>query len=142
MKPIERRDGIVHTYVRSLPHPPSEVFRALTEGASLEAWFPARIVGEPGPGARVEPVSPPDPAATFPLPPTETARVGEVLVFEPPHRFELTFGDETLRFSVTAAPWGSVLVLVTEPREEPRRTKVPSEAPANDTSPKASVRAA
>ena len=43
---LERRDGQVFvTFIRKLPHPPSTVWRALTEPDHLAAWFPTTIEG-------------------------------------------------------------------------------------------------
>lgn len=118
------REG-VHTYVRHLPHAPAKVFRALTNEAELRAWFPAKVARGIGEGS-------------FVVDDGGVTREGRVLVFEPPHRLEYTFGNETLRWRIAEAPGGSVIVLVTE---EASATDPPQEsandAPANDTTTKA-----
>jgi uncharacterized protein YndB with AHSA1/START domain len=51
---LERdHDRAVVRYARHLPHPPSKVWRALTEPECLAAWFPTTIDGERAPGAQL-----------------------------------------------------------------------------------------
>jgi uncharacterized protein YndB with AHSA1/START domain len=94
---------------RQLPDPPSEVWRALTERDQLKAWFPCDVVVTGGTwevGA----------ALTFPFPPEDIdmTLTGEVLEVDPPHRLAYTWGEEILRFELTAHDGGTTLVLVDE----------------------------
>ena len=90
-------------YVRSLPHPPEKVWRALTEPEHMEAWFPCRIVGEWEVGAplRFEFKR----AGVDPI-------VGEVFTYNPPKQLEFTWGDELLQFELEPDGDGCVLTLV------------------------------
>lgn len=92
-------------FVRTLPHPPDRVWRALTEPERLAAWFPADIEGERAAGARLRFVF-----RNGEGPPTE----GEMVTFDPPSVLELRWGEELLRFEVKPAGGeaaGSVLTL-------------------------------
>lgn len=42
------------SFTRRLPHPPTKVWRAVTEAEHLAAWFPQQIVGERRAGARLQ----------------------------------------------------------------------------------------
>jgi uncharacterized protein YndB with AHSA1/START domain len=90
----------VVTYYREFPHPPEQVWRALTEDQHLEAWFPTTIEGERKQGAHL----------TFrhrdiDLPPME----GEIRAFDPPTLLELTWGPDTLRFELEPDGNGTAL---------------------------------
>jgi uncharacterized protein YndB with AHSA1/START domain len=82
-----REDQPTLSFERRLSHPVEVVWRAITESAQLEHWFPCRVVvDELRPGGEM----------TFefedmPLdaPSTMTGRVTE---FEPPRRFAFTWG--------------------------------------------------
>lgn len=97
-------DGLsVLRYRRHLPHPPQKVWRALTEDAHLEAWFPTTIVGVRETGAPLHFSFRHGEAEAFD---------GEMLVFEPPSLMELRWADDVLRFEVEPDGAGSVLHLV------------------------------
>jgi len=131
VKKREPSGAAARTYVRRVPHPPHKVFRALTAERELAAWFPAKV----GPIAEER-------GAPIAFEERGTAVTGSVLVCEPPHRLEYTFGDETLRWQVRAVPGGSVIVLVTEPNSEASPAEGSSEAANDTTAPKALLRAA
>ncbi|HEY3829780.1 MAG TPA: SRPBCC family protein [Solirubrobacteraceae bacterium] len=78
-------------YTRRLPHPPSRVWRALTEPEHLATWFPTTIDGERAAGARLI-----FRFADMNLPPME----GEILAFEPPSLLEFRWGPDLLRFEL------------------------------------------
>jgi uncharacterized protein YndB with AHSA1/START domain len=95
-------------YERRLAHPPSKVWRALTEDEHLEAWFPTTIEGERAVGSRL----------TFhhrdvDLPAME----GELLAFEPPSLLELTWGGDLLRFELRPDGDGTALTLTAKMQE-------------------------
>jgi uncharacterized protein YndB with AHSA1/START domain len=94
---------------RVLPDPPRVVWKALTEPDQLKAWFPCGVVvagGEWEPGA----------AISFPFGPEPDAMTlkGEVLEVREPDALTFTWGEETLRFTLTPQGTGTLLVLVDE----------------------------
>jgi uncharacterized protein YndB with AHSA1/START domain len=90
-------------FVRRLPHPPEKVWRALTEPAHLEVWFPAEIRGERTTGA----------ALSFVFRAGEgPTRDGQMLTYDPPSVLEFRWGDETLRFDLQPDGEGCVLTFV------------------------------
>jgi uncharacterized protein YndB with AHSA1/START domain len=86
---------------RQFPHPPEQVWRAITEAEHLRAWFPARIEGERKEGARLTFVF--EDAGDGPT------LEGDVLTYDPPRVFEFTWSDEILRFELTAVDGGTQL---------------------------------
>ena len=91
---LERQeDGrSVLRFTRRLAHPPEQVWRALTEPAFLEGWFPTTIDGDLAAGAPLR-----FRHRDVDLPAME----GEMLAFEPPSLMELRWGDEdVLRFAL------------------------------------------
>jgi uncharacterized protein YndB with AHSA1/START domain len=89
-------------FERKLPHPPEEVWRAITEPEYLARWFPTTIDGERAPGAHL----------SFEFPEGQLpAFEGEMLVFEPPRLMELRWGPDTLRFELRPAEEGTRLIL-------------------------------
>jgi uncharacterized protein YndB with AHSA1/START domain len=89
--------------VRSLDHPPAELWAALTDPERVGAWFPFRIEGDCTPGAPVRFVSP-DGDAAF---------AGEMVACDPPARWEVRWGaDELVRFDLEPTRWGTLLTLV------------------------------
>jgi uncharacterized protein YndB with AHSA1/START domain len=99
---LERGEGTVTVrFARRLPHPPQKVWRALTEADHLTAWFPTTIEGDlAAAGAplkfsfREVPIAPMD---------------GHAISCEPPTLLEFLWGDETLRFELTAQDSGTLL---------------------------------
>jgi uncharacterized protein YndB with AHSA1/START domain len=87
---------------RRLAHPADEVWAAITEPEHLAAWFPSDIVGERKAGATLH-----FPYRDQDLPPGE----GRVLQYEPPSRFEFTWGGDTLRFTLAEDGDGTLLEL-------------------------------
>jgi uncharacterized protein YndB with AHSA1/START domain len=78
-------------FERRLDHPVDAVWRAVTDPAELEHWFPASVAGELAPGGRLR-FTHREGAA----PPAE----GEVLAYAPPHRLAFTWGDERLEIDL------------------------------------------
>jgi uncharacterized protein YndB with AHSA1/START domain len=96
------RDGerAVVRFERHLPHPPTKVWRALTEPEHLAAWFPTTIDGERAPGAELV-----FRFTDLDLPPMD----GEMLAFEPTSLLELRWGPDALRFELAPDGDGTVL---------------------------------
>lgn len=94
---------------RVLADPPPVVWRALTEPDQLKAWFPCGVIVE---GGQWEPGA----ALTFPFGSETDAMTlkGEVLEAREPDALTFTWGEETLRFTLTAQGTGTLLVLVDE----------------------------
>jgi uncharacterized protein YndB with AHSA1/START domain len=99
---LERLDGqVVVTFRRWFPYPQATVWRAVTEPEHLAAWFPTTIEGDRVAGGRL----------SFRMPDNEAPPFdGEMLVFEPPSRMELRWGDEVLRLRLEPGDAGTLLV--------------------------------
>lgn len=96
---------------RTLPDPPTVVWQALTEPKQLKAWFPCEVTVADGiwkPGA----------AITFLFGPEadNLTMKGEVLEAREPESLAFTWGEETLRFTLTPQGTGTLLVLIDELR--------------------------
>ena len=94
-------DTVTVRFTRQLAHPPSKVWRALTEAEHLASWFPTTIEGNLGT---------PDAPLQFgfrevEMPPMD----GRALEFDPPKLLAFVWGDETLRFELTAHESGTLL---------------------------------
>jgi len=97
---------------RSLDHPQEKVWRAITEDEHLRAWFPADIIGERRTGAPLRFVFRDEHGNELPdLDGVDTS--GEVVQWDPPSVFELTWGDESVRLELEpSADGGCTLTLV------------------------------
>lgn len=103
-KTTKKTNSKVLRFERKLAHPPERVWRALTEKTQLDAWFPANVDTSLKDGAPVRFSERKDDA------PRERGVVRE---FAPPSRLEYTWGDRVLRWEISPAPGGSLLVLTT-----------------------------
>jgi uncharacterized protein YndB with AHSA1/START domain len=103
----ERRPAV--RLERRLADPPEDVWRALTNRDELRAWFPTDVIVE-GDEWRV------GAALEFPFPPEkmDLTLTGEVLEVEEPRVLSFTWGEDTLRFELTADGEGTILVLIDE----------------------------
>ncbi|MFI5924953.1 SRPBCC family protein [Micromonospora sp. NPDC051543] len=95
--------GTTLVFVRDLRHPPGAVWAALTDPAQLAQWAPFladRDLGSPG-------------AAVLTLVDGETSvqQTAAVRRAEPPHLLEYTWGDDLLRWELTASGSGTRLTL-------------------------------
>ena len=89
------------TFTRTLRHAPEKVWRALTETAQLEAWFPdGPPRGKFVEGATLEFGGNPAGVPSF---------GGTVLTVDPPRVLEFMWGDDTLRFELRPEHDGTVL---------------------------------
>jgi uncharacterized protein YndB with AHSA1/START domain len=94
---------------RRLVDPPTTVWLSLTERDRLRTWFPCDVLVDGGlwvVGA----------AISFPFPPDviDMTLSGEVASVEEFSHLRFRWGDEMLRFDLTAADGGTLLVLVNE----------------------------
>jgi uncharacterized protein YndB with AHSA1/START domain len=89
-------------FVRTLPHPPEKVWRALTEPEHLATWFPSEINGERATGAPLR----------FVFPGGGPTVDGEMITYDPPSVLEYRWGSETLRYDLTPSGDGCVLTFV------------------------------
>jgi len=89
-------------YVRTLAHSPERVWRALTEPAELEHWFPTTIEGERARGAPL----------TFAFRAVDIADMeGTMLACDPPRLLEFSWGGDVLRFEIERDGHGCRLFL-------------------------------
>src|SRR5579871_1795060 len=97
----QREGGWQLRFVRKLPHSVDKVWRAITDPDHLRTWFPDRIVvSEWKRGAPLKFI-------------TQFGDFdGEVLTVQPPTLLEFRWGNDHLRFEVTAEGPGSVLTLI------------------------------
>jgi uncharacterized protein YndB with AHSA1/START domain len=88
-------------FERPLAHSAEKVWRAITEPAHLQAWFPQRITGEWVVGGVV----------TFhgDLVPDFQ---GEVLAYAPPSLLEFRWGTDVIRLEIEERPGGCTLTLL------------------------------
>ena len=90
-------------FTRSLPHPQSKVWRAITEPEHLARWFPTTIDGERAAGAPLRFAFPGGQA-----PPMD----GEMLAYEPESAMELQWGTDVVRIELRQVPGGTELTLL------------------------------
>jgi uncharacterized protein YndB with AHSA1/START domain len=87
-------------FERRLGHPVERVWRALTEPADLDHWFPQGVSADWRPGGVVRFSS--EAGDGF---------EGEVVEVDPPRTLAFTWGDDLLRFELAAEGDGCTLVL-------------------------------
>ena len=87
-------------FSRRLGHSPQKVWRAITEPAHLETWFPGRIVGEWVVGSKLEF------HGEFPT------FHGEVLAVEDGSVLEFRWGPDTIRLEISPRDTGCTLTLI------------------------------
>jgi uncharacterized protein YndB with AHSA1/START domain len=85
---------------RRLRHPAEKVWRTLTDPEQLVHWFPASVQLQPRIGGTIEYWMDGEPGGD-----------GEVLEFDPPHVFAITWSGEVLRWELLPADDGCLLVL-------------------------------
>ena len=78
-------------FTRELEYPAEKVWRAVTEPAHLDAWFPQRVTGEWRVGAPLKFESRDGEHPAFD---------GEVLACEPPSLLEFRWGPDVIRFEI------------------------------------------
>jgi uncharacterized protein YndB with AHSA1/START domain len=90
-------------FTRTLRHPQSKVWRAVTEPEHLAHWFPTTIEGEREAGAPLRFAFPGGEAPPFD---------GEMLAFEPESVMELRWGPDVIRIELQPLSQGTVLTLL------------------------------
>jgi uncharacterized protein YndB with AHSA1/START domain len=94
---------------RQLTDPPSVVWSALTERDRLADWFPSDVEVEGGrwvAGAAIRFVFPPEVI--------DMTLEGRVIEVDEPHVLSFNWGDDLLRFELSASGTGTRLVLIDE----------------------------
>jgi uncharacterized protein YndB with AHSA1/START domain len=90
-------------FTRTLRHPQSKVWRAITEPEHLAGWFPTTIEGEREAGAPLR----------FTLPGGEAPPFdGEMLAFDPESVMELRWGPDVVRIELRPLSEGTELTLL------------------------------
>jgi uncharacterized protein YndB with AHSA1/START domain len=94
---------------RQLPDPPPVVWQAITDREQLRSWFPCDVILA---GGRWEVGT----TITFLFPPEviDMTLTGEVLAVDEPGYLAFSWGDDILRFELTAHDGGTLLVLIDE----------------------------
>jgi uncharacterized protein YndB with AHSA1/START domain len=97
-------------FERRLPDPPDVVWQALTEREQLRSWFPCDVIVS---GGRWE-VGAPITFVFWPELQVDMTLTGEVLEVDEPNVLAFTWGDDSLRFELSAHGDGTRLVLIDE----------------------------
>jgi uncharacterized protein YndB with AHSA1/START domain len=91
-------------FTRTLAHPQTKVWRALTEPEQLASWFPTTIEGERAAGAGLR--------FSFP----ETMEIepidGEMLAYDPESLIEFRWGPDVVRIELRPVSEGTELTLL------------------------------
>lgn len=90
-------------FTRTLAHPQTKVWRAVTEPEQLAAWFPTTIEGERTAGAKLRFVFP-----TGVVDPID----GEMLSYEPESLIEFRWGPDVVRIELRPVAEGTELTLL------------------------------
>ncbi|HEX3512074.1 MAG TPA: SRPBCC family protein [Solirubrobacteraceae bacterium] len=98
----DREGRVVLRFERSLPHAPERVWQALISVDELTAWHPTPFELEPSPGGTVR--------FRADLGGPEMPQ-GKVLAYDPPRTLAYTWGEDELRFTLTATGERCLLVL-------------------------------
>jgi uncharacterized protein YndB with AHSA1/START domain len=109
-------DGrFVLRFERTFAHPPERVWRALTDPDQLRRWFPAVVDFDLTPGAKLRFDLTPEAKRRLRIPDGEaTTTDGEVTRVEPPRLLEYTWGEEVLRWELTADAAGGCRLVFTD----------------------------
>jgi uncharacterized protein YndB with AHSA1/START domain len=109
---LQRGDGRdTLRFERRLAHDPERVWRAVTDPAELREWFPSEVIYEPRVGAPMQ--------FDFGGAHGIDAWPGEVLEWEPPRVFAFAWGSDVLRFELSPADSGTLLVFTHAFAHEP-----------------------
>lgn len=99
-------DKPVLRFERRLAHPPSKVWRAVTEPTELSQWFPAKVSTDLAVGARMRFTFEDDDTGI-----DETGfETGEILEYDPPKVYAFRWADSVLRFELLPDGDGCLLI--------------------------------
>lgn len=90
-------------FTRTLAHPQTKVWRAITEPEQLTRWFPSTIDGERAAGATLRFTFPDGMAEPFD---------GEMLTYEPESVMEFRWGRDVVRIELRSVADGTELTLL------------------------------
>jgi uncharacterized protein YndB with AHSA1/START domain len=90
-------------FTRTLTHPQTKVWRAITEPDQLAQWFPSTIEGERAAGAPLRFTFPDDVAEPFD---------GQMLAYEPESLLEFRWGADVVRIELRPVAEGTELTLL------------------------------
>lgn len=108
---LQTVDGrAVLRFERRLSHPPEKVWRAITEQAQLDHWFPAAVEGERAVGAALRFVFREDEAP---------AQEGRITELDEPRVFAFTWAESLLRMELRPDGDGCILVFTQTFDERP-----------------------
>jgi uncharacterized protein YndB with AHSA1/START domain len=96
-------------FERRFAHPAERVWRAITEPEQLREWFPAVVTFDLTPGAKLVFAPTAEQRRRYDLPEV-SAPNGEITQVDPPRLLEYTWGEEILRWELTADGDGCRLV--------------------------------
>ena len=91
-------------FTRTLAHPQTKVWRAVTEPDQLARWFPSTIEGERAPGAKLIFRFPDD----VPVEPID----GQMLAYDPESLIEFRWGTDVVRIELRPVAEGTELTLL------------------------------
>ncbi|WP_441246807.1 SRPBCC domain-containing protein [Kitasatospora sp. McL0602] len=101
---LEQADGRWRLrFVRELPHPPEQVWLAVTGQEGLRAWFPHLVTGAWQPGGELGFVDPEGRGPRF---------GGEVSLHRPPALLEFSWGEDVLRLEIAPRGDGCTLTFL------------------------------
>lgn len=95
-------------FQRDYPYALDRLWRAVTDSAELAHWFPSKVSYEPRVGGAIE----------FTGDPYAEDVTGQVLVWDPPHRFAFSWGPDEIHLELTPTEQGCRMVLVNVLDEE------------------------
>ena len=108
---LQADGGWTLRYERTLHHPRTKVWRALTESQHLRHWLPCDIVGDRRAGAAVELPFWPDVVERYQI--AEPVLQGRIEVWEPPEVFEWWWDGDRLRWELDEQAEHTRLVFTT-----------------------------
>jgi uncharacterized protein YndB with AHSA1/START domain len=89
-------------FERRIPHRQERIWQAITDPDELKEWFPAAVIYEPRVGAPMQ--------FDFGGAAGQDVWPGEVVAWDPPRTFAFRWGEDELRFELSPADDGTLLV--------------------------------
>jgi uncharacterized protein YndB with AHSA1/START domain len=100
------------SFERTLAHPPTKVWRAITEAEQLRAWFPAVVEFELTRGAKLCFAPTSEQRRRLGLRPDDLT-YGEITAVDPPRLLEYTWEQDVLRWELTPVSEQGCLLVFT-----------------------------